>query len=81
MSGDLNLIISDVHCRFAVVNSQIAHAEKLAGRPVDRVFVLGDLGFFQDEMHGWFRDARGIVSCDRSSAWRATTRTTPTWPI
>ena len=56
ISGPI-LIISDVHTRYDVINRQIAHAEELTGEQMAQVFVLGDFGFFQDEMHAWFRRA------------------------
>lgn len=49
------LLISDVHTRFDVVERQIEHArERLAGDP-GQVVVLGDFGFFGDQLHDWFR--------------------------
>jgi predicted phosphodiesterase len=50
-----SMIISDVHTRYEVINKQIRHAESLAGTPPEQVFVLGDFGFFHDELHDWFR--------------------------
>jgi hypothetical protein len=55
MAGLPSLLISDVHARFDVVNEQLAHAEARLGGPVGEVVVLGDFGFFRDEMHRWFR--------------------------
>lgn len=52
------MLISDIHARYGVVNRQILHAEEESGRPVAQVFVLGDVGFFRDEMHDHFRRHR-----------------------
>lgn len=49
------LLISDVHTQFEVINHQIEHARKAVGQPVDQVLVLGDFGFFNDQLHDFFR--------------------------
>lgn len=55
MSGPATLIISDIHTRYQVINQQIRHAERNHGVCVARVFVLGDFGFFRQEMNDWFQ--------------------------
>jgi len=55
MTGDIALIISDIHTRYRVINAQIRHAEEFCGRAVSQVVVLGDFGFFGDELHDYFR--------------------------
>ena len=57
MNGATILLISDIHTKYNVVNAQILHAEAHCGHPVDQVMVLGDFGFFGDEMHDYFRRA------------------------
>ena len=49
------LLISDVHAKYEVVNTQIRHAQEVGGHQVSQVVVLGDFGFFADEMHDYFR--------------------------
>ena len=55
MSDALVMLISDLHANYGVVNTQVMHATVRVGRPIDQVFVLGDFGFFGDELHAWFR--------------------------
>lgn len=55
MIAPITLIISDVHTRYGVINEQILHVEKNLNLPVDQVFVLGDFGFYGDELHDFFR--------------------------
>ncbi len=55
MTRGSTLIISDVHTNYEVINAQISHAEKSGGQVVDQVFVLGDFGFFRDELRDYFR--------------------------
>jgi len=50
------LIISDIHTRYEVINAQIRHAQETLGHQVERVFVLGDFGFFRQELEDWFRE-------------------------
>ena len=52
------LFLSDVHCRYGVVNAQIAHAEARTGRPLEAVVVLGDFGFFEPDLRRFFRRQR-----------------------
>ncbi|MBU8869784.1 MAG: metallophosphoesterase [Gemmatimonadales bacterium] len=49
------LLISDIHTKFGVINAQILHAEESCGQSVGEVLVLGDFGFFADELHEHFR--------------------------
>lgn len=49
------LLMSDVHARYEVVDAQLAHASQTLGRPVDRIIVLGDFGFFGPNLHDHFR--------------------------
>ena len=55
MTGDTVLLISDIHTKYEVINPQIRHAEESCGHPVSQVLVLGDFGFFGDELHDYFR--------------------------
>ena len=55
MSQGTVLLISDIHTRYAVINAQIQHAEEATGSAVSQVMILGDFGFFGDEMHEFFR--------------------------
>ncbi len=55
MSRGITLIISDVHTHYEVINSQIDHAQKTGGQAINRVFVLGDFGFFGDKLREYFR--------------------------
>ena len=55
MTHDLVMLISDIHTKYAVINPQIRHAEEACGHPVSQVLVLGDFGFFGDELHEYFR--------------------------
>jgi hypothetical protein len=57
MTGDTALLISDIHTNYEVINAQIAHAEETCGHPVVEVLVLGDFGFFGDQLHRFFRRA------------------------
>lgn len=52
--GD-TLLISDVHTKYEVIERQIEHATELDGVAPQQVLVLGDFGFFGDELHDWFR--------------------------
>ncbi len=56
--ADSLLLISDVHGRFGVVDAQIAHAQEVLGRSVERVLVLGDFGLFGADLHRHFRQDR-----------------------
>jgi len=49
------LLISDVHARYEVINTQIRHAQQIGGHQISQVVVLGDFGFFADDMHQYFR--------------------------
>lgn len=49
------LLISDLHTRYFVINEQIRHAEESSAGAIDSVLVLGDFGFFGEEMHEYFR--------------------------
>ncbi len=55
MSGGTVLLISDIHTRYAVINAQIQHAEEATDSLISEVMILGDFGFFGDEMHDYFR--------------------------
>ncbi len=55
MSPGTLLLISDLHARYGVLNEQIRHAEAELDEAIDQVMVLGDFGFFADEMHEHFR--------------------------
>jgi hypothetical protein len=55
VSDGVVMLISDLHANYGVVNAQVAHAAGEGGHAVEQVFVLGDFGFFADEMHAWFR--------------------------
>jgi hypothetical protein len=59
MKVPVSMLISDVHTRYQVVNTQIAHAELELGHALEQVFVLGDFGFFREPMHDFFRRGRG----------------------
>lgn len=54
MSGGDVLLLSDVHTRYRVIERQTEHAEG-AGESVERIVVLGDFGFFGDELRDCFR--------------------------
>ena len=54
MSQGALLLISDIHTQYGVINAQIRHAQN-SGTEVREVLVLGDFGFFGDEMHAYFR--------------------------
>jgi predicted phosphodiesterase len=49
------LFLSDVHCRYEIVNQQVEHAERELGATVSDVLVLGDLGLFEPFMKRFFR--------------------------
>jgi len=55
MTLSVTMVISDVHTHFQVINAQIIHAEKTGEIEIGRVFVLGDFGFFQDELRSYFK--------------------------
>lgn len=55
MSENAVMLISDLHAKYGVINAQIEHAAGEEGHAVGQVFVLGDFGFFGDELHAWFR--------------------------
>lgn len=55
MSSNTVLLISDIHTNYHVINSQIEHAEEHFQETISQVFVLGDFGFFGDELHEYFR--------------------------
>lgn len=55
MSGFTVMLISDVHSRYEVINQQIRHAEKNCEHLLGQVMVLGDFGFFDDELSRYFR--------------------------
>lgn len=48
------MLLSDVHCQFHLINQQIEAAEKKYGNAISQVIVLGDLGFFPDEIKYFF---------------------------
>lgn len=52
------LIIGDIHAHYGVIDEQIIHAEGSIGGPVRQVVVLGDFGFFGDELQAYFRRVR-----------------------
>jgi Icc-related predicted phosphoesterase len=49
------LFLSDVHCRYDVVDRQVAHAEQEIGEAVSDVLVLGDFGLFEPFLKRFFR--------------------------
>jgi predicted phosphodiesterase len=49
------LLLTDVHCRYHLVNEQIAFAEKEHGETVTSVLVLGDFGLFAHTLQEFFR--------------------------
>jgi predicted phosphodiesterase len=49
------LLLSDVHCRYDMVDQQLAHAETELGIPVSDVLILGDFGLFEPFMKRFFR--------------------------
>ena len=49
------MVISDVHTKYEVINTQIRHAEQMLEQALDHVLVLGDFGFFRNELHDYFR--------------------------
>ncbi len=53
--GRSYMFISDLHGYFHVIDAQVAHAEDVLGCPVTEVLVLGDFGFFGDNLHDFFR--------------------------
>jgi hypothetical protein len=55
MSRPATLIIGDIHTKYGVINAQILHAEETSGRTINQVFVLGDFGFFGDNLRDFFR--------------------------
>ncbi len=52
------LLLSDVHCLYAVVNRQVAQAESLKGEPVETVVILGDVGLYEAPLRRFFRRER-----------------------
>ena len=53
------LILSDVHCRYDLVNAQVEHAERLRKKPVEAIVVVGDLGLYAHALHDFFRRREG----------------------
>ncbi len=53
------LLLTDVHCLYAVVNAQTAHAEATTGTPVSAVIILGDVGLFEPQLGRFCRRADG----------------------
>ena len=49
------LFLSDVHCRYEVVDRQVAHAEEELGVSISDVLVLGDFGLFEPFLKRFFR--------------------------
>jgi len=49
------LVISDIHAHYGVINTQIRHAEQSCGHAVSEVLILGDFGFFADDLSAYFR--------------------------
>ena len=49
------LLLSDVHCRYDVIDRQLAHATDEAGDEISDILVLGDLGLFEPFMRRFFR--------------------------
>jgi len=49
------MFISDLHGNYHVIDAQIAYAEEELGFSVSEVLVLGDFGFFKDDLHEFFR--------------------------
>lgn len=52
------LFLSDLHCRFHLVNLQSEHARQHLGRPVDAVVILGDIGLYEPFLARHFRRKR-----------------------
>jgi len=52
---DAVMFISDIHANYHVIDAQVDHAEAELGIPVTEVLVLGDFGFFNDDLHAFFR--------------------------
>ncbi|MCP4050714.1 MAG: hypothetical protein GY730_08420 [bacterium] len=48
------MIISDVHCRYSVVNRQIEHARRISNSKISAVVVTGDLGLFAYNLRKFF---------------------------
>ncbi len=51
------LFLSDIHCRYEVVDRQVMHAEQELGCPVSQVLILGDFGLFEPFLKRFFRKA------------------------
>lgn len=51
------LFITDVHCRYDIVNTQIRFAEERFAEPVEAAVILGDLGLFEPFLANFFRRA------------------------
>jgi len=56
MNNETVLLISDIHTNYHVINSQIRHAEESCQETIGQVLVLGDFGFFAEELHDYFRN-------------------------
>jgi predicted phosphodiesterase len=52
------LLLSDIHCRYDIVDRQLDHAEGEIGEPISAVLVLGDFGLFEPFMKRFFRSGQ-----------------------
>lgn len=48
------LILSDTHCAFHLINTQIEYAQEELGIPISCVIHLGDFGIFKPQLHDFF---------------------------
>jgi Icc-related predicted phosphoesterase len=60
---DTILFISDIHANYHVIDAQVEHAETELGIPIKEVLVLGDFGFFGDDLHAYFRRQKRRFRC------------------
>lgn len=49
------LLLSDLHCRYELVNAQLAHAQTRTNGAVEAALVLGDVGLYEPFLSRFFR--------------------------
>jgi predicted phosphodiesterase len=49
------LFLSDIHCRFDVIEQQAVHAQTRTGKNIEAVVILGDLGLYEPFLKRYFR--------------------------
>lgn len=57
------LLLSDLHCRFDLIHTQLEHAQRRCGAELEAVLLLGDVGLFEPFLTRFFRRQQHRFPC------------------